>query len=75
VFERTVHRSRGYRQAMDEPIRWYLIEAVANARADPFAKTDYDQKQRVASHFAGALSALPSVSTLSETVTTPVSMS
>jgi len=43
---------------MDEPIRWYLIEAVANARADPFAKTDYDQKQRVASHFAGALSAL-----------------
>ena len=43
---------------MDESTRWYLIEAVANARADPFAKTDYDHKQNIASHFAGALSAL-----------------
>lgn len=43
---------------MDEPTRWYLIEAVANARADPFAKTGYDHKQRIASHFAGALSTL-----------------
>lgn len=48
----------GYRQAVDELPRWYLIEAVANARADPFAETDYNQKQRVASHFAGALAAL-----------------
>ena len=43
---------------MDEPTRWYLIEALANARADPVAKADYDQRQRIASHFAGALASL-----------------
>ncbi len=58
VVERTENRSPYYRRTVDEPIRWYLIEAVANARADPFAKTDYDHKQRIASHFAGALAAL-----------------
>jgi hypothetical protein len=38
-----------------EPTKWYLIEAVANARANPYARRDYEAKQALLSNFGGVL--------------------
>lgn len=47
--------SRRYGCVVEPETQWYLVEALANARADAGARDDYEAKQRTLSHFAGVL--------------------
>ncbi len=40
---------------MEPEAQWYLVEALANARADAGVRDDYETKQKRLSHFAGIL--------------------
>jgi hypothetical protein len=44
-----------YPRPVDEPTKWYLIETVANARANLHARKDHEAKQALLSHFGGVL--------------------
>ncbi len=47
--------SSRYGWAVEAETQWYLVEALANARAEVGVRDDYEAKQRTLSHFAGVL--------------------
>jgi hypothetical protein len=51
---------------VDESTKWYLVETVADARADPLARTEYQAKQARLGHFGGVLAAFRYLQAITE---------
>ena len=50
---------------MEEEIRWYLVEAVADVRGDTRRRHDVERRQQTLAHFGGRLDALVYVGAIS----------
>ena len=55
-----------YRGCMEQEIRWYLVEATAQARGDARHRDDYGQRQQTLAGFGGRLDALVYVGAISD---------